>query len=496
MQAPARARSACKVRVAGRPLVAARLCARLAGTSMSKSEPDVSKTAALVAAALICGGWLLLRGTAVPAGQHVPVLCGNGSIEQPEQCDDGDPAFTPGDYCDDRCRLLPCGKPTHSSGPAPTASDALFSLRAAVGLASCDLRVCDANHSTALTATDGLLLLKAAVGQRVGLDCGPDAAGPLATIHRIGRFDDQGRFVWPGSAIVTRVEGTEVSIRLDDSGGNQFEVLIDGEAQPVLRTTAGDNTYLLASALSAGEHDVVVTRRTEPMFGVTRFRGFPGATLIDTYGRGRLIEVVGDSITCGYGILGDSPTCPFSADTEAETRAWAALAGAELGADVVAIAQSGKGLVRNHGGDDSDPMPPRFELTFAEDLRFRWSFDYEPDVVVVGLGTNDFSQGDPGEAFVRALQAFIAQLRGHYPDAWILLAESPMLLGARHARHAEYLAEAVAAATSAGDTRIATVAIAHQDSADGFGCDYHPSQATARKMATALVAAIRTHLGW
>jgi hypothetical protein len=54
---------------------------------------------------------------------------------------------------------------------AVTASDALFILKAAVGSACCDLCVCDANGSDDLTATDALLVLQWAVGQPVILSC-------------------------------------------------------------------------------------------------------------------------------------------------------------------------------------------------------------------------------------------------------------------------------------------------------------------------------------
>jgi hypothetical protein len=57
-----------------------------------------------------------------------------------------------------------------------TATDALFALQAAVGLISCELCVCDVNNSTAITASDALAILAAAVGQAITLTC-PDCSG-------------------------------------------------------------------------------------------------------------------------------------------------------------------------------------------------------------------------------------------------------------------------------------------------------------------------------
>jgi hypothetical protein len=54
---------------------------------------------------------------------------------------------------------------------AVTASDALFILRAGVGLGSCETCVCDVDGSGSITATDALLALAYAVGQPVELEC-------------------------------------------------------------------------------------------------------------------------------------------------------------------------------------------------------------------------------------------------------------------------------------------------------------------------------------
>jgi len=65
-----------------------------------------------------------------------------------------------------------CGFPI-SNGDTPSASDALFVLKAAVGVAECALCVCDVNDSGEVAAGDALTLLKAAVGAEVELVCPP-----------------------------------------------------------------------------------------------------------------------------------------------------------------------------------------------------------------------------------------------------------------------------------------------------------------------------------
>ena len=202
--------------------------------------------------------------------------------------------------------------------------------------------------------------------------------------------------------------------------------------------------------------------------------------------------MIGDSITCGYGVLGAGPGCGFTADTEAETHAWGALAAAQLGAWNTAIAYSGKGVIRNYGGDTIDLMPALFLRQDANDPASTWNWSYQPQVVVVNLGTNDYSVGDPGQAFEDAYIAFVATIRGKYPDAWIVVSSSPMLDGADHSSLVGHL-QAVVAASGA---RVRFLDLLPQDPADGYGCDWHPSEATQRKMAAALVAEIREVTGW
>jgi hypothetical protein len=60
-----------------------------------------------------------------------------------------------------------------SSAGVTTATDALFVLRAAVGIGTCELCICDINGSGSITATDALATLNRAVDQPVELLCPP-----------------------------------------------------------------------------------------------------------------------------------------------------------------------------------------------------------------------------------------------------------------------------------------------------------------------------------
>lgn len=72
-----------------------------------------------------------------------------------------------------------CGDPVGPllvSGSVPAlvnATDALFALRAAVGLETCEICVCDVDASGSVAASDALALLLVAVGQPGDLECPP-----------------------------------------------------------------------------------------------------------------------------------------------------------------------------------------------------------------------------------------------------------------------------------------------------------------------------------
>jgi lysophospholipase L1-like esterase len=330
------------------------------------------------------------------------------------------------------------------------------------------------------------------------------APAPTATVHFLGRFDTRDpagpRFAWPGSAIVARFTGTGIAVRLHDRGKNYFNVVVDGGAPRAVATSRAAGAYTLASGLGPGEHTVVLTKRTESHVGVVQFLGLVptgGALLPSPEPFARRIEYVGDSISCGYGDLAPAASWHFSDSTEDETIAYDSLAAAELDAQQTVVASSGVGLLRDSGGSTVNQMPVLFERTLADDPTSAWTFAAPPpDVVVIALGTNDFAAGDPGTAFQRAYVAFVGRVRAHYPSAQIVCANGPMLREPAHGRARGYIQGAVSDLVAAGDRKVSYLEFEPQQDADGYGCDYHPSPATHRKMARTLVEAIRARTGW
>lgn len=338
-------------------------------------------------------------------------------------------------------------------------------------------------------------------------DGGGETGGPVVTLEPyriVGRFDARDaagpRFGWPGTQVIAKFKGDTISVDLSDtSDEDQFDVSIDGKDPTLLKVDQKDKkTYELGSGLGAGEHTLVLTKRTESSVGETQLLKI-NAELIGTPPPAtRRIEMVGDSITAGYGVLGDDETCNFSPETENETLAWGALAAKELNAVHTAIAWSGIGLYQNYEGETTDEMPDKYARALATDSASTWTASqFEPDVIVVGLGTNDFSgQGaDPGDKFQTKAVEFLTAIRAAHPNSQIVLATSPMMEGQNKADQKKYFQGAIDARKSA-DAKITLLDIDTITEAESFGCDFHPSKATQLRMSKSLVAHLKTLTGW
>ena len=325
------------------------------------------------------------------------------------------------------------------------------------------------------------------------------SGGPPAEpgIHWVGRFDDTDptavRMGWSGVGMVFRFEGTGATVRMDDQS-RYFTVLVDGMLQPTLATSGGMQDYVVASGLPAGEHTVELYRRTEGSFGPTVVQEvLVDGELLAPPPVARRMEIIGDSITAGYGNEGTSP-CSFSAETENHYQTYGAIAARTVGAELHAIAWSGKGMVYNYGDDVNEPMPEIYERTIASEGA-TWSVQWQPDVVAVNLGTNDFStDGDPTEElYVGTYVQFLGLLRERYPQAFLLVLQ-PSLYGAEDDMVRGYLQDVVAQVQAGGDPDVAYADV----NVDwiGSGCDGHPTVATHEGMAGRLVEELQTHLGW
>ena len=328
------------------------------------------------------------------------------------------------------------------------------------------------------------------------VDCSP--AGPA--------------FAFPAASIRLRFHGTALDLRLSDSGTgtatstNYYDVSLDGAAPIRLEAAAGDHTYPLARGLADGEHTVEIVKRGESNgnTGKARLLGFripEGARLLPVRQRPLRLEFVGDSITTGYGneVSTTRPDLfPFTTINSNANAAYGAVAARLLDAEYVAVAVSGRGVHRNWTDEPGELAPQFYDDTLPDDPAAPpWDFTrYVPQVVVVNLGTNDFSPPGPDhDAFRSAYARFLERIRGRYPDALLLAVVGPMLTdayppGARAWSTIQSdVASVVDGLTARGDANVRFLALTPQEAP--YGEDYHPTVATHERMAREVAAEIR-----
>ncbi len=162
---------------------------------------------------------------------------------------------------------------------------------------------------------------------------------------RVDRSDASStRFAYSGVTFELAFEGEGLTVELDDRSqsdpkrSNHYQVVVDGKPTLDLAVTPGVHEYTLASALPRAEHRIALYKRTEASVGRGAFRSFglvgDGARALGLPARPtRRLEIVGDSITRGYGNEakieappGGNPSTGFTAENEDHYGSYGALA--------------------------------------------------------------------------------------------------------------------------------------------------------------------------
>lgn len=353
-----------------------------------------------------------------------------------------------------------------------------------------------------------------------------DPMRPLTgpTVRLQGRFDaaDANRilFAFPGSSMITRVLGTGVDIALSDTRTftydgnvvhNYYNVFVDGVWHKSFAIEANTTRYAAAQNLPYGDHIVRVSKRTEPQIGTAVFGGFvaaPNSTLRPApQAAARQIEFIGDSITCGYGADGNVRAgngCKFSDATENADATYAAQLSESLGAEFVAVAYSGKGMVQNNDckNDPVNTIPKFYDTIVPLHDPNKWDFSqWTPQVVVINLGTNDYNlQNDcapPSSAsFTNAWTDFLRTVRARYPLATVFCTVGPDLEAPYLSIAEGNIQAAIMPLSRAGDHNIFFVSIPFNDGKIGYGCAGHPNRAQHKLVADTLQKAIKAQMNW
>ncbi|KFA62437.1 hypothetical protein S40285_06092 [Stachybotrys chlorohalonatus IBT 40285] len=338
---------------------------------------------------------------------------------------------------------------------------------------------------------------------------GIQARNETENFRFVGRVNPETReLTWPSTGVAFSFTGTTASVLIDSFwGAASVNIYIDGNPEAVVVPSVSAPSIDIPT-LPQGYHTVEVRKRSETYFGTFRVTdvvtdGVFGFPVVPE----RKIEVIGDSISVGYGLDGDLP-CTDSATLQNNGLTYGAVAARALDADYSVVAWSGKGLIRNYAQSPPDPEPPMpvvYTRYGALDPNGSFTFpsSWVPDAVVINLGTNDFSYlgvrdpVDPAD-LVNAFVDLIRLIHSNYPAAVFFLVSSPMLSDsypsaedAQKSTHAQAIRDTI--------RRLCNLEIHFVDwPAQGaeVACDYHPTAETQAIGAGLLVDSISDALGW
>lgn len=307
---------------------------------------------------------------------------------------------------------------------------------------------------------------------------------------------------WVGVYMQTEFSGSSIAIVVADEGTSYHNVFIDGKlVRKIMITGKEPHQVTLASRLKKGVHQLRLQKCTEGAYGRTTIYKVvtdAGAKLRPVAPAKRFIEIIGDSYTCGYGVESDSAKEHFKLETENCDKAYGCLIAHYFDADYALVAHSGQGMVRNWGDKhqtSQNTMPERWTRFYDNHGKESYDFKcYRPDLVIINLGTNDFSLTaiPTGSQFVDGYVKQIKAVKAQYGDV-------PVLCVTPHSASI-YLKAAMA---KLRDKTLAMSKVYMANPLDevvtgegDLGADYHPNVQGQAKIAFALIPQVSSIMHW
>ena len=344
----------------------------------------------------------------------------------------------------------------------------------------------------------------------------------LENVRLIGRVMPLEDTLWmalSGTGAEFFVTGTYVKVTFlsDDtwSGApeNQARVAIYVDGERVTDTLLSEpETTVTAFAADCKEtHVVRIIKLSESAMSTCGISGIETDGVVSPTGaKERLIEFIGDSITCGYGVDDEDRDHHFATGTEDVTRAYAYKTAQALSADYSMVSFSGYGIVSGYTAT-GEKMGHQLVPDYYEKLGFSygtykgeykpqdvaWNFsERQPDLVVINLGTNDMSyvldRDDRREEYISGYNAFLKTVRKHNKTAPILC-----VLGMMGETLCPVLKETVERyKKETGDAAVSYMGFTDQLPEDGYAADWHPTEKTHAKAAKKLAEEIRNRMAW
>lgn len=264
-------------------------------------------------------------------------------------------------------------------------------------------------------------------------------------------------------------------------GGVYFTIVVDGvsKARDYCRiSSVGETKVKLAEGLSSGKHTFAIYRQSEHSYGEVGIcaLSFDGELLDKPADKDLYIEYIGDSISCGFGNLGNSSQGDGNPLWSDGTQAYTYIASKALNADWSTVSWSGLGCKYGYSTITMQDVYPAQRYNY--DKTTQYDFAKEPDVVVLALGTNDNSMQSNATLKRAGLVEMLQLVRAKNPNAPIVWIHGMMTTGVSS------MIEEIVAEFGGADAGYYACKLTQNNAGGGA----HPNLAGQQKFADELVA--------
>ena len=314
--------------------------------------------------------------------------------------------------------------------------------------------------------------------------------------------DESVSYDWTGVYMETSFWGSQFIILVSEEGTSYHNIFVDGQWTKKIKIEGSTPPrVVLATTNDKRWHKIRLQKCTEGQYGRVTIHQVilpKGGQIASVKRKERMIEVYGDSYTCGYGTESQKASDPFRIETENCDKAYGCIIARYFDADYALTAHSGQGMVR----DWADPkqisdvnMSTRYTQVFDDHGTQPYGFDlYQPQLVIINLGTNDFSPVaiPTDEQYVGAYLKMIDTIRSKYKGVKILCV-TPHSAG----RYLESCLRLLAERTAGMDDVFMANPLAGMVTVErDMGADWHPNYQGQRKIAMSLIPQISAIMGW
>lgn len=308
------------------------------------------------------------------------------------------------------------------------------------------------------------------------------------------------QYSWPGVYFETAFNGDSLTLKFDDDQNN-FYLIVDSQ-EPVLIKKPGKSDYVV-SGLSAGKHKVRLEKISETQSSSGRFLGFYSDDKpLALPKRKRQIEFIGDSYTVGYGNTSPSRECNNDElfETTNTHLVFGPLIGKHFNADYQINASSGFGIVRNYNGHSPDKSLIGLYPFTLHSNNYIYTGNWQPQVIVIGLGTNDFStklnegekwssRAELQQDYINKYVEFVNSLQRKNPKAHFILMASDKAEG----EIAEQVGKVLAQLQTGGMKNIGSIIFTDLEYG---GCHWHPSAKDDQQLANRVIDYLEAKKIW